>query len=98
MKLYRSDEGITWDIIYYNLYLLTLNTRSRNKPYPNWPFGSESDSETYNSEYDDRLLDSVVVSATSENNARQYLIDEGYTGIEDAYENGDSLEESVWFR
>ena len=101
MELPMDDEGRTWDIIYYNLYLLTLNTRSRNKPYPAWPYGIDgsygnNSNNSNNSEYDDRLLDSVVVSATSEEDARNFLVEEGYTGIEDKYENGDSLESSVW--
>ena len=36
IKLFKEEEGTVWDIIYYNLYVLTLNTRARNKPYAYW--------------------------------------------------------------
>ena len=101
IKLFKEEEGTVWDIIYYNLYVLTLNTRARNKPYAYWPYGKEDSSlsnsnNDTDSDLDDRLLDSAVVSATSEEDARNFLVDEGYTGIEDRYENGDSIENSIW--
>tara|TARA_B100000123_G_C25711264_1_gene420085 strand:- start:422 stop:1225 length:804 start_codon:yes stop_codon:yes gene_type:complete len=93
-KLLKREEGDTWDILMYFIYILSINTDCPNheKPYEEWPYIDNDFSDS------NEILLNVVVSAPSEREARECLIENNISGIEDInkYGNNNSYNYSVW--
>lgn len=89
----KNDEGVVWDIIEYYIYAIGLNQNAINTIPVDWN-ANES-----------KILHGAIISARSEDDAREFIVNNGYFGNEDIEEYGEgsnsnassSTSSSIWF-
>lgn len=88
-RVKKNKQGIQWDLVYYIFHIyLNKDANDKDKPYSNWPYYSQEED----------VLDSVIISAKNELEARYHIL-ENYRESEDYDpETNDfySDEDSIW--
>ena len=108
VELDKDSEDYDWEVVYFNLYLLSVRTNPSYIPDylpESWPYLDLDDAENNYSNRNytnsqlagaDYFLISVVVAAPSLEDAREYLAESDLPGYEDEDEFGNPYEKSVW--